>query len=135
MRLRFAEARQPSRRQPSFPRSRGRSDGAPPEPWRQTGDKFGNPAVAVPELDRCNARTAVRHQEDGPIAALPEQGADRNGERIVGAPDRDVDNDPVIVPKARPYFRWIDEVDRDADPLLLDAERTAAISTTAVASA
>src|SRR5262245_29562118 len=69
------------------------------------------------------ARPAVLDGEDRPVLSLAEECADRQGQCGVGAPARDMNDDPIIVPKSRPRLRRVDKIDRCPHPLFLDAER------------
>src|SRR5689334_8369428 len=75
---------------------------------------------AVADLDRPEPRPAVLDRVDGPPAAIAEQGARRDREHAVPAPDHDPRLDPEAVAELR---RDLGEPDDHVHALLLDAER------------
>ena len=90
---------------------------------RKPGKDFGAARVTMADPDNRGVRTSVAEHEDRPFIALSKQGSERDGDRVVGLPDCYMNDDTEIVPKPCPRFWGIDKLDRDADPLLLDAER------------
>ena len=86
---------------------------------RKSREDFGDTGVAVPNLDDGGVRASIAKRENRPVIALPKQGAERHGKRIVGLPDSHVDDNPEVVSKPRPDFRRVDQIDCNADPLLL----------------
>lgn len=81
-----------------------------------------NPVIAMAGLDNDCPCPPVLHGIGGPFIAFAEQGADRNREHIVSAPNRDMNDDAIIVPQPRPDLRWVDKIDHRVHTLLFDAE-------------
>ena len=69
-------------------------------PNDEPGDDFRNAIITMADLDGRNARAAVADHEDRPLLAAPKQRADRNGQCVIGAPNRDVNDHPIVMPKA-----------------------------------
>lgn len=89
----------------------------------ETGDDLGDPVVAMAGLNWRSVRAAVPDDKEGPTVTAPEQSTYRHSQCVVGIPNRHVDSHPVVMPKSRPSFGRVDQVDRDMDPLLLDSKR------------
>src|SRR6266508_4850373 len=75
------------------------------------------------DSDQGGAHTAVLDGKHGPVLSLSTQRAHRHPRHIFCTPNRDMHDDPVIMPETGPRFRRVDKVDCRADTLLLDAER------------
>src|SRR5262245_49531226 len=69
------------------------------------------------------ARAAVAYRIDGPVVALAEQGANRNGQHIIALPGRHMDDHAELVAQTRPAFPAAIQVDGYLHALLLDAQR------------
>src|SRR5215212_4523160 len=84
----------------------------------QSGYDFCYAVVALADCDRRHLRAALANCKDSPRVALTKERGNRNGEGIVAAPSRDMDNDPVIVTQASPDFGSNREVHCRAHALL-----------------
>jgi hypothetical protein len=87
--------------------------------WRKTREHLCISRAPVANLNGRALCASISNSEYSPFVALSKKRAERHRRRIVGLPDSHVDDNPEVVSKPRPDFRRVDQIDCNADPLLL----------------
>src|SRR5512139_1322102 len=89
----------------------------------ESGQHLRRQAGTLADLDRRQARASAIQPKHRPALALAEQRAARQLQHVLALPQHETRFHAVAVAEARPRGPWRSEVDDDAYPLLLDAER------------
>src|SRR5262245_60369324 len=89
----------------------------------QAGRDLGFLSRLMVDFDRGAADTIAVHLEHGPIGSVPKQRTGGHLDRALRLPDHDPDFHSEGIAEGRPGSRWLDKVEQDVHPLLLDTER------------